>query len=362
MRSETIPPQQPVCTDTQSVQDPLITFAIPCFNAAEYMDHCIQSIVRGSSNFLDRIEIIIVDDGSQKDDTGAKADRWQEEYPGIIKAIHQENGGHGQAVNTGLEYAQGRYFKVVDADDWLDEQSLKLTLVRLKWLSGSKLDLLITNYVYEKTDQGKDKAIRYKGLLPEGRIFGWNESKRFKLQQNLLMHAVIYRTELLREIGLKLPKHTFYVDNIFVYVPLPAVKRIFYLDTDLYRYYIGRADQSVNEKVMVGRVEQQLFITRFMIDSFRLKEDVEDPHLRIYMTHYLSMMMTICSVFLRLSEREDAEEQRLAIWAYLKEKDPGIYAKIRGGFLGLGTNIPGIGGKWLAITGYHLAQRLFRFN
>jgi glycosyltransferase involved in cell wall biosynthesis len=326
------------------------------------MDRCIKSILDGSRNFLARVEIIIVDDGSDADDTAAKADEWQERHPAVIRAIHQSNGGHGEAVNTGLDNATGRYFKVVDADDWLDEEALTLALVRLKWLAASNLDLLITNYVYEKVDAGKRTAIRYAGVLPEGRIFGWSEVGTFKPQQNLLMHAVIYRTELLRGIGLRLPAHTFYVDNIFVYIPLPATKSLFFLNIDLYRYCIGREGQSVNEAMMIRRIDQQLRVTRIMIDAFHLREDVENVRLRKYMIHYLTMMMAVCTVFLRLSGREDAEEQRRAIWAYLKEKDPTLYPKVRGGLLGLGTNLPGKAGSALTLTGYRIARRIFRFN
>ena len=362
MRSATTPLPEHIDTGARAPKDILISFVLPCYNAAAYMDICLESILRGSRNFLDRIEIIIVDDGSQADDTSTKADEWQARYPLVIKAIHQANGGHGEAVNTGLANATGTYFKVVDSDDWLDEEALERTLVRLKWLASSNLDMLITNYVYEKTELGKRKVIRYASVMREGRIFGWSDVGRFKPQQNLLMHAVIYRTGLLRDIELKLPAHTFYVDNIFVYVPLPAVKTIFYLDVDLYRYYIGREGQSVNEQTMIKRIEQQLFITRIMIDAFHLKEDVKNTRLRSYMIHYLTMMMSICSVFLRLSDRADAEEQRMAIWAYLKEKDPEVYSKVRGGFLGLTVNLPGKSGKLVATTGYRIAQKLFSFN
>jgi glycosyltransferase involved in cell wall biosynthesis len=342
--------------------DRIISFAVPCYNAAAYMDRCIESILNGAKNFLDRIEIIIVDDGSNADNTAAKADSWQEEYPDVIRAIHQENGGHGEAVNTGLKHATGRYFKVVDADDWLDEESLTLVLVRLKWLAASNLDLLVTNYVYEKLDEGKRAAIRYAGALPEGRIFGWSEVGNFKPQQNLLMHAVIYRTELLRSIGLKLPAHMFYVDNIFVYVPLPAVKSIFFLNVDLYRYYIGREGQSVNEVTMIRRIDQQLSVTRIMIDAFHLREDIDNIRLRKYMIHYLTMMMAVCTVLLRLSGLEDAEQQRREIWAYLKEKDPKLYPKLRGGVLGLMANLPGKTGRAITLTSYRVARKIFRFN
>jgi glycosyltransferase involved in cell wall biosynthesis len=340
----------------------LISFVLPCYNASAYMKKCIESILEGARNFLDRIEILIVDDGSDQDDTAAIADAWQAAHPAIIKAIHQENGGHGEALNTGLAHATGLYFKVVDSDDWLDVEALNLTLVRLKWLASSKLDMLVTNYVYEKICEDKRVAMRYKGVMPEGRIFGWNEVGVFKPQQNILMHAVIYRTELLRDVGLTLPAHTFYVDNIFVYVPLPAVKSIFYLNADLYHYYIGREGQSVNEATMIRRIDQQLRVTRIMIDAFHLREDVEDARLRKYMFHYLSAMMAICAVFLRLSGLPDAEEQRRALWNYLKEHDPSAYPRIRGGVLAFAANLPGKGGSALTRTGYRLARRIFKFN
>jgi glycosyltransferase involved in cell wall biosynthesis len=354
--------QQPNQEPTKTADARLISFVIPCYNAADYMDRCIESILKGARNFLDRIEIIIVDDGSRADDTATKADQWQADYPTIIRAVHQENGGHGEAINTGLALATGTYFKVVDADDWLDEEALMLVLVRLKWLTASDLDLLITNYVYEKLDEGKRTVIRYSSALPKGRIFGWSDVGNFKPQQNLLMHAVIYRTQLLRDIRLRLPAHMFYVDNIFVYIPLPAVTSMFFLDIALYHYYIGREGQSVNEATMIRRIDQQLSVTRIMIDAFHLREDINNARLRKYMIHYLTMMMAVCSVLLRLSGCEGSEERRREIWAYLKKKDPTLYPKLRGGVLGLAANLPGKAGRVLSLTGYRVARKIFKFN
>ena len=124
-------------------------------------------------------------------------------------------------------------------------------------------DLVISNYVYEKSSmKGKSISMGYRNVFPENKIFGWDDIGHFHLSQYLLMHSVIYRTALLKEIGLKLPHHCFYVDNIFVYVPLAHVKTMVYFDVDTYRYFIGREDQSVNEKVMLSRIDQQLRITK----------------------------------------------------------------------------------------------------
>ena len=340
-----------------------ITFAVPCYNSAAYMDKCIESLLACDDGRGD-IQIVIVDDGSTKDDTAAKADAWQAEYPGTIKAVHQPNGGHGQAVNTGLANAEARYFKVVDSDDWLDADAMREVMRYLRRQCELKdaTDLVIANYVYEKVHEDTRTVIRYKNVFPTDREFGWDEVGHFNPSQYLLMHSVIYRTELLRDMGLELPQHTFYVDNIFVYVPLPHVKTMRYLDVDMYRYFIGREDQSVNESVMMGRIDQQLKITRIMIDSVQLPDDVEEKRLARYMENYLSMMMCICSIFLRMIDTPEAEEKRDAIWAYLRENNPGVYGRVKRSVLNLGTNLPTELGRRIGITGYHIAQRIFKFN
>ena len=217
----------------------LLSIAVPCYNSQDYMRHCVETLLPGG----DEVEILVVDDGS-KDDTAAIADELEAKYPGVVRAIHQENGGHGAAVMAGLKNATGLYFKVVDSDDWLDEAALKAVLDKLRAFAGAEqpLDLFIANYVYEHVEDNTQKVMKYTNVFPEGRVFTWNEIGRFRPSQYLLMHSVIYRTQLLRDCGLELPKHTFYVDNIFVYQPLPSVKNIYYLDVDLYRYFIGRSD------------------------------------------------------------------------------------------------------------------------
>ncbi len=242
----------------------LITFAVPCYNSAAYMRHCIETLLSAG----EQAEIILVDDGSVKDDTPAICDEYAAKYPTIVKAIHQENGGHGEGVNQGIRNATGLYYKVVDSDDWLDTDALQKVLARLNTLvtRGTAPDLMICNYVYEHAEDNTSHTVRYTNVFPQNRLFNWTHVGHFRPDQNLLMHSVMYRTEVLRKCGMVLPKHTFYVDNIFVYQPLPFVKSMYYMDLDLYRYFIGRADQSVNESIMVKRVDQQLRVTRHMID------------------------------------------------------------------------------------------------
>ena len=324
------------------------------------MDHCIESVLLCG----DDIEIIIVNDGSTKDNTSEIAHTWQERYPNIIKVIDKENGGHGSAVNAGLDEATGLYFKVVDSDDWLDVNAMVhvMSYARRQIERQQPTDLIIGNYVYDKAEEGKRQTMRYTNVFPSNRDIVWSETGRFTPSQYLLMHSLIYRTQLLKDSGLRLPEHCFYVDNIFAYTPLPYVKTIHYIDCDMYHYFIGRDDQSVHESVMLSRIDQQLKVTRSMIDSVNLQEDVPQRKLKRYMTNYLAMMMCICSIFLRIKGTKESEEQRKEIWHYLKQADPKAYRSVRRHIINVGVNIPTPLGKRIGIGGYHAAQKIFKFN
>lgn len=343
-----------------------ISFAVPCYNSANYMEKCVDSLLPCG----DDIEIILVNDGSARDNTAEIADRLAEEHPGIVRAIHKENGGHGSAVNAGLAAAQGYYYKVVDSDDWLDKNAMDVIMPylreqksRAEELGGNAVgtDMVIGNYVYEKVFENSRTVMRYTNVFPTDKEFGWSDVGHFRSSQYLLMHSVIYRTQLLRDMGLKLPEHCFYVDNVFVYVPLPHVQTMRYFDVDMYRYFIGRDDQSVNEKVMLSRIDQQIRVTKTMIDAVDLNT-VENSHLRKYMHNYLSMMMCICSVFLRMEQTPENEEKRADVWAYLKAKDAKLYSQLKHTLLNAGTNIPTPLGRQFGLTAYHVAQKIFKFN
>lgn len=302
-----------------------LSFAIPCYNSAEYMSHAIESILVGGED----VEILIVNDGS-KDDTLKIARQYEENYPTIIRVIDKENGGHGDAVNAGLKNASGKYFKVVDSDDWVDVNALSEILKKMReWeANDQEVDMLVSNYVYEKVGVKNKRVIHYKNVLPENKIFGWNDVGHFGIAQYILMHSVIYRTDLLKLNQLHLPKHTFYVDNIYVYYPLPYVKKMYYLDVNFYRYYIGREDQSVNEKVMIGRIDQQIFVTKSMIDMYSLRR-ISNKKLRNYMMNYLAIMMTVSSILCIRSKKDENLEKKKELWEYLKKKDYRVYWKIR---------------------------------
>ena len=335
----------------------LLSIAIPCYNSEAYMEKCIESLLIGGED----VEILIVDDGSS-DRTAEIADAYAEKYPTIVRAIHQENGGHGEAVNAGIRNAKGLYFKVVDSDDWVSAEAYREILKTLEELiRGPKtVDLLISNFVYDKQGAKRKKIMQYRHCLPSNEVFGW-DSVHMHRGKYLLMHSMIYRTKLLHECGLELPKHTFYVDNLFAFEPLPYVQNMYYLDVNFYRYFIGRDDQSVNEKVMITRIDQQIRVNKLMIDVLHRNRPA-NRNLRAYLLTYLDIITTVSAIMLVRADTEEALEKKKELMEYMKETDRWIYNRLRYSLLGFASNLPGRGGRKTFVALYKICQKFYGFN
>lgn len=305
----------------------LITFAVPSYNSQDYLANCVGSLLKAG----EEAEIIIVNDGS-KDDTAKIADEYAAKYPTIVRAVHKENGGHGSGVNKGIELATGLYYKVVDSDDWLREDALAVLMdtLRKHVAEGTAPDMYISNFIYDKVYAGESYVSKYTDKMPVDRFFGWESVKTFRLWRMLLMHALIYRTQMLRDCGLKLPEHTFYVDEIYAYVPLPHVKTMYYLDIDLYDYFIGRSDQSVTIENMTKRYDQQMRVMYVMFGAYSYEEIKKMPKpLRKLAFHILFTIMMNTSFF---TTSKDTPERRAAykkMWKDFKATDKKLYKKLR---------------------------------
>lgn len=336
----------------------LLTITVPCYNSENYMKKCVDSLLEGGEN----VEILIVDDGSS-DKTAQIADEYAEKFPTIVRAIHQENGGHGEAVNTGLRNATGIFFKVVDSDDWVNKEAYLKILSTLEHLLGGdkSLDMLISNFVYEKQGASRKKVMQYRRCFPVEEMFGWEQIRHMPKGKYLLMHSMIYRTRLLKDCGLKLPKHTFYVDNLFAFEPLPFVKNMYYLDVNFYRYFIGREDQSVHESVMIKRIDQQLRVNRLMVEAYT-RYDLRQKEINKYMFSYLDIITTVSSMMLIRSGTEDAMKKKKELWEFIRCEDRRLYRKLRYGLLGRAVNLPGKGGRKMSVAVYKVCQKFYGFN
>ena len=166
----------------------LLSIIVPCYNSEPFMAKCINSLLAGG----DRVEIIIIDDGS-KDKTGVIADEFALKYPDIIKVVHQPNGGHGEGINVGLGQATGKFVKTVDSDDTLSDDFVEY--LNILETSAKDADIVFNNYVYTYDDPSKNNPIRYRNMFKPNVIFTWNEVKKPQLKQFLMIHACTFKTE-----------------------------------------------------------------------------------------------------------------------------------------------------------------------
>ena len=221
--------------------------------------------------------------------------------------------------------------------------------------------MIISNFVYEKQGARHKMVMRYDNVLEENKILTWDQIGNFRKGQYILMHSVIYNMAVLRACQLELPKHTFYVDNLFVYEPLPYVKTLYYINVDFYRYFIGREDQSVNEKVMIKRVDQQIRVNKLMVDHVDLNK-IMDKRKKRYMINYLEITTVVSSIILIRANTQEALDKKHELWQYIKVSNPSLYYTLRNGFMGLTLNLPGRFGRTLSVAFYKVTQKVVGFN
>ena len=337
-----------------------LTFVVPAYNMTEYLERCVISLIAAKRN--DDIEVLIVDDGSS-DGTLEMAQKFEARYPGIVRAIHQENKGHGGAVNTGIAAASGMYVKVVDADDWVGPESLEqvMAVLREEADSTEPIDMLVTNYVYDKVGKRNKHVVNFRHAMKAGERLAWNDLGHFGLAEYILMHALTYRTAVVRESGMQLPEHTFYVDFIYAYQPFPWVKTMKYLDTPFYHYFIGRDGQSVQTDVMIRRVDQLRLVNQCMVRATPERDTVPDGLYR-YMIHFLAIESSVASVFMILSRDPENYEKKKDMWDDIKAYSPTIYKDVRKKAMSRALNLRGSVGRFVIRKGYFVAEHVVGFN
>lgn len=226
-----------------------LTISVAAYNAAEYLDKCIQSFI--DSDVLDALDIIIVNDGS-KDNTLEIGKKYSEKYPDSIRVIDKSNGGHGSTINASIPEARGRYYKIVDSDDWLEPEMLKKYVDDLR---TSDEDLIVNHYYYVYTSGKKELVTYSNGQQDESFV-------------NLDIHSLTIKTEIIKQVGSIIDEHCFYVDTELALFPMKYVTSIKRLDYALYDYLIGREGQSVDSKNMLKRRNQLTKVTKRCIKDY----------------------------------------------------------------------------------------------
>ena len=240
----------------------ILTIIVPVYNTEKYIQRCLDSLDNKDIN--SKIEVLIVSDGS-KDKSIEIARKYSKRVPDTFKIIEKENGGHGSTINKGLELATGKYFRVLDSDDWVDSENFVKFVQKLE---KQDADLVVTDYSKEFVYEGHSEKLVYKNLKPNV-VYDFDE---FDLEilngEYFVMATSTYKTEILRKSNLKLMEKTFYVDMQYNIIPILEVKSFVYFDLDIYRYFIGRKDQSVNTASFVKNNLNHDKVIKSMIDYY----------------------------------------------------------------------------------------------
>ena len=229
----------------------ILTVVVPSYNIENYLGECLESFV--NSQVMDAVEVLIINDGSQ-DSTPMIGTYYMQKYPDTFRLVNKENGGHGSTINKGLEEAQGKYFKVVDGDDWVDTYNfIKL----VKRLEMSDDDIVASNYTW----------MNWKTKLPERRQenpfarIQYGKTYRFEEIYDKVvidMHAMTIKTDVLKKSGEKLDEHTFYVDAEYITFPIPYVHTVFFMEESVYCYRLGMPGQSMSIAKMQRNLKNHL--------------------------------------------------------------------------------------------------------
>lgn len=251
----------------------ILTISIAAYNVEKYIDKTIMSIV--STSMLEDVEVLIVNDGS-KDDTLSKAYHYQNLYPGAIRVIDKENGGHGSTINKGIEEARGKYFRALDGDDWIQPDNLSRLIKKIKQIDS---DIILSNYCMCYED-GKEETGNDFELLEDEREYSFTEIAN--LVDWMRYHTVIYRTEILKSNNIRLDENCFYVDTEFMLFPIPYVDTIYYSENYIYCYRLGLSEQSVSPQSRIKHISNGKKVTESIINCYNENKDNLPPSKQKY--------------------------------------------------------------------------------
>ena len=297
----------------------ILTIVVPVYNVEKYLSKCLASLV--IPEIMNELEVLIINDGSTESSKQIRQ-KFVDEYPGTFQMITKENGGHGSTINTGIEKACGKYFKVVDGDDWVLSDGL-ISLTR--FLCDQDVDLVLDNYYWVDESTGKMSkefdetcpGIEYFCKVPFNNV---SEKIFFK------MHVITYRTEILRKASERLDEHCYYVDMEYITFPLPYVDSVAAIPNYVYMYRIGQPTQSVTIENMRKRCSQHERVVNRLLEYYSNNENAS-ALAKLSMAKIIARGVT-SQYKIYLSFMESYKDKLIDLEEKLKEQYPSIYEQI----------------------------------
>ena len=296
----------------------ILTVIVPVYNTEKYIKRCLDSLDNKEIN--DKLEVLVVSDGS-KDNAINIAKEYSKRLPDTFKIIEKENGGHGSTINKGLELATGKYVRVLDSDDWVDNVNF---VEFVKRLEDQDADLVVTDYSKEFIYEGKSEKIVYKNLEPNKKYIFDKFDLNILNGEYFVMATSTYKTEVLRKSNLKLMEKTFYVDMQYNVVPIPYVNSFVYFNLDIYIYFIGRLDQSVNTASFVKNHLNHDKVVKYLIDYYSNLTDISDTkkeYIRIILKYILFTHYSIYCIYFKKKRQGYKLVKEFDKYLYNKNKE-----------------------------------------
>ncbi len=233
----------------------VLSVVVPAYNVEQYLGEALESCLIDA---MDSLEVLVVVDGS-KDKSLLVAQKYESRYPSVFRAIYKENGGYGSVVNLGIQEAEGRYFKVLDGDDWFNPQSLESIV---GFLGEATDDLIACQMEFVYQESGEHKIVdECRPLKP------WLSNPVCDIEGCVTMHSFVYRTELLRACGINLPSHCLYTDTILVSLAFDKAETVYYRPEVLYRYRLDRPGQSIDISSKLSHLEDVELVLDCLMDE-----------------------------------------------------------------------------------------------
>jgi len=270
--------------------DKVLSVSIAAYNIEKFIDKCLGSFI--SPELAEGIEVIVVSDGST-DNTVRIAKKYEEQYPSLFRVIEKENGGWGSTVNAGLAAATGRYFRLLDGDDYYINENLR-DFVR--YLDKSTDDLVITPYRTFDDESGiLLDEIRYNKAIEPRRSYHIEE-----VQNSLLvaMHACTFKTKQLQSKGIHITEKCFYTDVEYVLKGVNVSDTVSFFDLPIYMYRLGRAEQSVSVDSLIRRYKEHLKVLEGLLKYER--EDLAEGKRQLFRKRMTEMVSIQYSIFLNM--------------------------------------------------------------
>lgn len=299
----------------------VLTITVPSYNVEKFLENTLDSFL--DERILADIEVLIVDDGS-KDDTAKIGKSYEDKYPDSFRVISKENGGHGSTINRGIKEARGRYFKVVDGDDWVDSNGFYELIQKLKTCEA---DYVVANY-YEVDDHTKEKTPVSFDWLPKDQLL---EFSAIAKETRISMHALVIRTAILKDHNIRLDEHCFYVDVEYILYPIPYVNTVEYFDIYVYMYRLAQATQSVSMAGFQKHIQNHIDVIYHVLDYINeYKKQADYNKLKgTYMARRIGDMINDqASIFSSYSLMEKGIKGKFMDFdARIKEKSSYVYKR-----------------------------------